>query len=593
MVDVEGLAISALDDRLGYIERIKTHTTKRDTLPIWDGSINVYRDKSQKKDALIKAVPVQVKGDTTKSIKKNTIYYPVDVADLKGFMTTDGAIYFVVGIDKQKRNKKIYYASLLPIKIDGLLKNVSDPQKTRNVQLKVLPENDDEILDIFLNFIRDSNKQSNVKEIGVMSLTDLQSKKQVHHLECGYATVRKNFGISDMLGREMCLYAVDAVGISHPLDEAVLERVKNEIPQKVSCDGKVYYDKITITQTADDLSVSLGKGLLISYIRPQEGKYNKIRIEFDEQGTVKERLHDINFFIALAERQDIYLDDGLLIKLPDDFELETDLNVVKHHKKYLEILAQAMDLAGIPDNRLSFDDLDKDNCKLANVLIRAFIKKEPALVTPIPEEDVSFGLLNMEELKLMVVAKRVAGETFEIENFFTADLGSVISDLNHKEYPSSRYVLLQRDHFLYGCNINYDDLYVDVIKVRMNPFHFHRVTLLILEMLKAYDINKDVKLLNVSERLAIWLLDNDSEENKNIAVINLIQIKKRKGTITEEDIKSILNILASNIDDQCKAACWILLDMPDNAQKIIDTMDDDKKNTFERYPIYHLLEKHS
>lgn len=30
MVDVEGLAISALDDRLGYIDRLKTYTTKRD-----------------------------------------------------------------------------------------------------------------------------------------------------------------------------------------------------------------------------------------------------------------------------------------------------------------------------------------------------------------------------------------------------------------------------------------------------------------------------------------------------------------------------------------------------------------------------------
>lgn len=593
MVDVEGLAISALDDRLGYIDRLKTYTTKRDTQPIWDGCINVYKDNSQRKDVLIKAVPVQVKGDTKQAIKKNTIYYSVDIADLKGFMTTDGAIYFVVGIDKQTRNKKIYYASLLPIKIDGLLKNVSDPQKTRNVQLKVLPQTDEDILDIFLNFIRDSNKQSNVKEIGVMSLTDLQSKKEVHHIELGYVSTQKNLDISDMLGQEFCVYAVNAVGISYPLNEAILTQIKNEIPQKVSCEGKVYYDKITISQTADDLSISLGKGLLISYVRPREGKYNKIRIEFDEQGTVKERLQDINFFIALAERQDIYLDDGLLIKLPDDFELETDLNVVKHHKKYLEILAQAMDLAGIPDNRLSFDDLDKDNCKLANVLIRAFIKKEPALVTPIPEEDVSFGLLNMEGLKLMVVAKRVAGETFEIENFFTADLDSVISDLDHKEYPSSRYVLLKKEHFLNACNIKYDDLYEDVIKVKTNPFHFHRVTLLVLEMLKAYDINKDDKLLDLSEKLAIWLVDNEKEDNKNIAVINLLQIKQRKGVMTNQDKENIVDILTSCIDEQCKAACYILLNMPDKAYKIIDNMNEELKKTFQDYPIYHLLEKHS
>lgn len=332
MVDVEGLAISALDDRLGYIDRLKTYTTKRDTQPIWDGCINVYKDNSQRKDVLIKAVPVQVKGDTKQAIKKNTIYYSVDIADLKGFMTTDGAIYFVVGIDKQTRNKKIYYASLLPIKIDGLLKNVSDPQKTRNVQLKVLPQTDEDILDIFLNFIRDSNKQSNVKEIGVMSLTDLQSKKEVHHIELGYVSTQKNLDISDMLGQEFCVYAVNAVGISYPLNEAILTQVKKEIPQKVTCNGKVYYEKITMLQTADNFIISLGQSLSITYIKPQEGKNNRIKIEFDAQGTVKERLHDINFFMALAERQDIYLDDRFLMKLPDDFKWEADLEDIKNHK---------------------------------------------------------------------------------------------------------------------------------------------------------------------------------------------------------------------------------------------------------------------
>lgn len=49
MVDIESIAVSSLEERLAYIERVKTFINRRDTQPIWDGTINVHSSKNIKK----------------------------------------------------------------------------------------------------------------------------------------------------------------------------------------------------------------------------------------------------------------------------------------------------------------------------------------------------------------------------------------------------------------------------------------------------------------------------------------------------------------------------------------------------------------
>ena len=148
MVDIEKSSVSMLEDRLSYIDRLETHINTRDKIPIWDGAVYVYLDSSRSKTKFIKAVPIQLKGDTSANIKRNTTYYSIDIDDLKAFLSSDGVIYFVVGIDSKTRTKVIYYRCLLPFEIKKLLSSTKAKQKTKNVQLKKFPDNDEDILDI-------------------------------------------------------------------------------------------------------------------------------------------------------------------------------------------------------------------------------------------------------------------------------------------------------------------------------------------------------------------------------------------------------------------------------------------------------------
>ena len=310
--------------------------------------------------------------------------------------------------------------------------------------------------------------------------------------------------------------------------------------------------------------------------------------------TINERWKITNYVERVLEDKEYIvkgkeMDTVLNLKPSDLYRVKEDFEEIKKHRDYLEKIAQAMELAGIPDNRLSFEELDKNNSALANILFAAFVNKSAVLLTTEAKDDVSFGILNLYNLKLIILAKRVKDNSFMIENFFTANLNMSLSNLEDKKYPSSRYVFLKQEHFLQGDNINYKNLYEDVTSIPINIYHFNRTTLLLLEMIKAYDVNKDKELIDVAEKLSIWLVDKSFVNNRNVALINLLQIKQRKNSINESDKQQIINMLKSDIDKQYQAACYILLNMPNQAQGIIDSMDEEQRNIFTDYPIYDLL----
>ena len=93
--------------------------------------------------------------------------------------------------------------------------------------------------------------------------------------------------------------------------------------------------------------------------------------------------------------------------MPDDFVLDTDISDAKIHKEYLEKIVKAMENAGIPDYALSFDELANNNYELANILIKAFIKKEYVTLNHTAKSDVSFGTLKIGNINLIILAKRL------------------------------------------------------------------------------------------------------------------------------------------------------------------------------------------
>ena len=97
-------------------------------------------------------IPVQIKG-TTKSLKNNRgeIKFSVEKKHLQNYKRDNGVLFFVVKIDKGKRQaEEVYYSDLSPLKIHHILRHKNF--RGNNVVFRELSADIKSIEQLFINF---------------------------------------------------------------------------------------------------------------------------------------------------------------------------------------------------------------------------------------------------------------------------------------------------------------------------------------------------------------------------------------------------------------------------------------------------------
>lgn len=110
---------------------------------------------------------------------------------------------------------------------------------------------------------------------------------------------------------------------------------------------------------------------------------------------------------------------------------------------------------------------------------------------------------------------------------------------------------------------------------------------LFIELLASYDINKNEKYYNMANLICNKLLEVNP--NNKYGIINKFQLLKRKGDLTEEQLKELDNMLNNNSDKMLICAINILLENKYQAKKVFKDLTEEEKNVFENFPIYNLL----
>jgi len=101
----EMLGLSYLQIALGKTDHLVAHINSNDKEPSWDGDVEVYRKAGHvhaKADLILK-VPVQVKGHCKPNLKKKSIKYSIQYADLKNYLAIGGTIFFVIYINETSK----------------------------------------------------------------------------------------------------------------------------------------------------------------------------------------------------------------------------------------------------------------------------------------------------------------------------------------------------------------------------------------------------------------------------------------------------------------------------------------------------------
>ena len=587
-MDSEKIATNHVELAISKADHLVSHINSNDKEPSWDGDVEVYKKSGHvhaKADLILK-VPVQVKGHIKPNLKKKSIKYSIQYSDLRNYLYVGGTIFFVVYFDEKDEHHTIYYVGLLPFDLKKMLKDhKGDLSKCKSIELKVFPTKKEDIDDIFLNFAHHMNRQRAAINSALLSF---DSDLPTNTISLGYSTsAAKHYDLplDYFFDHETYIYAVLPQKVELPiahLDRIELFSFTRDAP--ISVDSKVYFESYTVTRSKSSTVIRFGKGIQMSFSTTQSlpTKFN-----FTLSGTLSERIKDAEFMIAALSAHHYEINGGKIAfseancaNLPT---LQKKLSFLLDVKKTLDAVHVTADL---DCSSLSVTD----NTNLS-ILRAALIDKEPIKMCSSQSLLRTCHIANLE-LLLWVVPTEENSEYYNIYDFNYVPLIYREFDKNDKEYPSTHFVMLNKDAMLKYCNIDYNALLDAVQHVPFSKDYSHSLNALLLEMLKAYDESKNsrIELLSTATTLALWIKDSDPYTEHPIAILNYLQSVKRSRTLTSTEQAEILSLIeAAQDNESIYVGAYLLLDNPVAAKIHFDKLPEESQKFFESCPIYHFM----
>lgn len=600
-MDYEQIGTTAVINAVSKTDRLKAFVNSNDKEPSFDGAIYIYDNKIYKKDNL-KRVSIQVKGKGVKAKPKSSINYPISVIDLENFMRNGGVLFFVVYIDKDSGDtKQIYYTSLLPIRIKEILKLNTDGKKSINIKFKSLPKRKDDLVEIFLNFYSQAQKQISFVDKDIPTIDELKDKGVLESLTFSFISADGNSEIANvpkkLNGQDLYLYANVKDGVLPiPIQcytdvKQIQMSCKNDVV--VSVKGIKYYDGIVKTITEDKIYFNIGQS--VSLVVPnidrilQENETYDIKLNIKIKGTLKQRIKDLEFLIAMFREKSFEMDET---EFPADFseeelkKLNTDNypSLLEKYKLALTVLEKLNVKKDV--NIDSFTD--EDFGKLSS-LINAVENGNPITnVTNVLPRLVNY---KFGGLHLVMLCKKVSEGSYKVSDFFSENVDVCMKAENEDPLPVSQFSILKAEDFLSVDNINFDNVVADFKKITPHQFSVENTNFVMLEMLKAYDQRKNDELLKAAKELTKWLLTQTEFLPKEISQINYLQIIKRERELTYQEKQELNNIVANTEDVGYKIGALILLNEFDEAKKLLEGLLIERQEEFSEYPVYKFYKK--
>lgn len=576
---VELLSINKLEDVLIRTERIQPNIQKCDKVPSWDGELIVYNSKNINKSNVIGNIRVQVKGSMQQELGLNGIKFQVERSDLENYKKDGGCIFYVIYM-KDMDNFKIYYNVLLPFDLKLILDEMDVNQQSKSLYFKEYPMEDIELqLKIYRGFIH--NKEKQIGTVDASFKIEQLDRDTVRKID-GFNFTLFNSGADpiDMFNSAFklptYLYANIMDGkISIPVQKMTFSEIRTcEFPEKVCLNGKCYFDSIRMIKKEDDEQILFGKGFCCSQ---KEGK-----LSFNLNGTLSERIKDLNFLLILCKSEKKVLTVGDSYKVEfNNGNLFEDVRTKEQNLIYMVRVSAALKCIGVTD------DLDCDNLtEIDNYSIEALLNSVIGGKALILENDIQKVIkIEIANIVFPVVTECVGDNAYKLESLFNKQ-DVVISVDSDQEV--SVHLLMGRFDFLEISNINYDIIKNEITKMVYSEKIDPLLTKFILEALIAYDQNQKIDLYNCVLEISKWQVDNVDSDIHNL---NMLQIIKRKQNFCTEEILKLNKIKNESDNIEIKLGACILLESKSEIEMYWNVLDEETKIRFKAFPIYYFIDR--
>lgn len=583
----EQIGASTVTLSLIKTKRLIPTITLGDRNPSWDGDVRIYPNDENTKDTLIGKVDVQVKGKICFE-RTPSIIYTTEIADLRNFLNGGGAIYFIVYMDETGENTKIYFKEFLPYNLLKILKECPSNQKTKNIEYSEFPEETLDKIEIFTNFFENKKLQAKLIEVGEIDEESLkQSGVLIKGYKIGFTSLREDQpNPYRYLFRNSCYrYAVTDLGYWPVEQISHIEAVSFPIEIPVYVGDRCFYSKIEKIYNKDGTKFLFGKCVCSHYV-DETRTIGEWQCNF--KGSLEEQLLDMEFVLAATHLRKIrYGTNTYDFIVKDDYQ--DDLKLLEKRAEAFRDAKYVMSSLGILNKfTFPFEELTDKDIDSLNTLVDGILHEKRVRL---PEKDnfMLFVWFNIANLKILMAVKADQDGQYKVFNFFN-EFVDVKLHRDGKEYDCSQFVLLNSNMFINACNVNYETILSHIKATKISEPFLSQVTRLLLEMLKAYDVQKEKndKLMDTAMELALYVKKKGTE---NIYLLNYLQVIKRRRNLNSYEKKKLLKIMEETLPLVEKVGAAVLLEDFEQAERFYQQLSEAEKKDFDGFPINNLWKK--
>ena len=582
-MNIEQEATNAVRTSIIRNPYLSAYVDENDKTPVWDGFVNVYRDKNPNhpKNSLFGRVPIQVKGKRMQNIMKDRIAHRVSKDDLRAFNSEGGVVFLVVLIN-DKYETQIYYNDLLPLDLARELNKVAK-KKSLSLDFRRIPTDEDDLANLFLNFVINRKKQSGTVDDEKLYFNDWDNslhsiEKYVFSCSAVDRSAKNPFEI--FTTTPVYLYMKPkGFNIEIPVDRIDNGVITANNLHTIGIDDDIVYSETSTVWQHGLPSIYFGKGWSLKFQKDKNNAYSKIDLNIKLSGTLDERIKDGEFLVAVIQKKYFMLND---LKLPLNGLLKKDV------EKILGILDTLKSLKSILNSLNIKEDLDLDELPDNEVWKIDFlfdINKETK--RKLADKEYPLQRINIANLSILILMNENEGK-LRIEDYFSTKCHVRGSDKRSVNHTISQFLLLKAEDLICS-NFVLENIYDDVIKFNSWDGYSGIVNNFLLEVIRAYDANKGKHedLYQLGIKISQWLCE---QADNFIHRMNYLQLKKREERLSSNEIKDLENELTKSEGDwSLKSGILILLERISEVRAILEKQSLEDQLIFKNYPIFSLI----
>ena len=597
---IENRALNALENIIDAHNTMSYQFNSLDREMCWDGSILIYKDNEGNTDKsnYDNEARVQIKGHIDDPMKnksrkkdylgKQRITYPVKLTDLKVYSKDGGVIYFEIFMSSDGKESEIFYASLYP----SILKKYIDEKEKKLAKKKTQPndpsinivftrlEKNEKILyNIVKQFSIEREKQGTGEVALVRDMIMLKDIDKVQSISATAVGTDDGFGILKRLcAGDICCYGkTEGNPYERPIEWARDAKfiIRQDVGQSIFIGDTLYYEKYEVERTSDnEISLIPSKNLRIDL---SNGIFR-----FKAVTGIKELKRDAEFLLNISK--------STALKINETTFPITDLQITKEFENKLKFYIDINEVLSMIE--VDFDKPIKDMGENVLRQLTDLIRMKKGLKNHLLTEKSHIYNWSLEDRYVpVVVTRHDDDEENDLRNaIYTKDLQVATTDGKQNYFKVPLFEGIDTHVLQKLYRYDYDWLKKQIDDADVNEYTTEYLNQAALKLISIFDENKDDKALE----LAQYQFDKikDMENDKPYFIINVLQLKKRRGNFTEQDIEK-LREFANDSDVQISFGAKVLLGDRNGAEREFLKMDRETQALIKTYPIFCLYESQS